>query len=296
MQKIEPAHFEELFEERLRQYDEDKKSLTIEAEKQEKLSTDIKNANQAFINARNGDGNVSSATRDREQALQRLENAYTKYKELVGNIKTGRQFYNDLANMVTRFRDQCRDFAYQRRMEAGQLEAELANDVAMSALNLAHQKTSDLQDRKLREGLRRQTANTNNHNSHNHNHNNNAQYGGGGGSTANSMASNKEEPLLTAPVPTRAPGTVVPPPAHPTDATHHTAPPNTNNPNTNTHTSSSTPGLWNPDMGINFGASAPTQQQQQPQQYQQSQHQQKIGDPKAMRAGQWDAAKGLRFG
>ena len=173
MQKIEPAQFENLFEERLERYTEDEKIISTESEKQDKLSSQINEANTAFANARKGD----TSTREREQALQRLENAYIKYKEIVANINTGRKFYNDLAKIVTRFRDECKDFAYQRRMEAGQLETDLSD--AMSALNLSQ--TDHLQDQKQREGLR-------------------SHY---------SAKAPKEEPM-PAPVPTRA--NVQPPP------------------------------------------------------------------------------------
>lgn len=176
MQKIEPAQFENLFEDRLTRYDEDKKNIVIESEKQALLSSQINEANTAFTNARKGD----TSTREREQALQRLENAYVKYKEIVANINTGRKFYNDLAKIVTRFRDECKDFAYQRRMEAGHLESDLAD--AMSALNLSQ--TDHLQDQKQREGLR-------------------SHY---------SAKAHNEEPL-TAPVPTRA-NVQPPPPVH----------------------------------------------------------------------------------
>lgn len=174
MQKIEPAQFENLFEHRLQRYDEDKRLISTESEEQNQLTSQLKESNAAFTSARRGD----SSTREREQALQRLENAYVKYKEIVTNLNTGRKFYNDLAKIVNRFRDEAKNFAYQRRVEAGQLESDLSN--AMSALNISQ--ASSLQDQKQREGLR---------------------------SHYNAKAPASEP--LTAPVPTRA--AVQPPPA-----------------------------------------------------------------------------------
>ncbi|KAI4243514.1 MAG: hypothetical protein LQ352_007016 [Teloschistes flavicans] len=142
MQKIEPAHFENLFEDRLEQYSEDKDMVTQEGESQSHLKTGIQQANADFAKARSGD----SSTKEREQALQRLENAYFKYKEIVSNLNTGRKFYNDLAPIVTRFTDGCRNFAYQRRVEAGQMETDLST--ALSNLNL------NIQDQKERHALR----------------------------------------------------------------------------------------------------------------------------------------------
>ena len=146
MQKIEPAQFENLFEDRLERYEEDRKLIANEKEEQNQISAQLKQTNAEFVNARKGD----TSTKEREQALQRLENAYVKYKEIIGNLNTGRKFYNDLAKIVNRFRDDCKNFAYQRRIEAGQLETELSD--AMSALNLSQ--ASSLQDQKQRESLR----------------------------------------------------------------------------------------------------------------------------------------------
>ena len=146
MQKIEPAQFENLFEERLERYEEDQKLIVGGKEEQDRISSQLRETNTAFANARKGD----TSTREREQALQKLENAYVKYREIISNLNTGRKFYNDLAKIVNRFRDDCKNFAYQRRVEAGQLEADLSN--AMSALNLSQ--TTSLQDQKQRESLR----------------------------------------------------------------------------------------------------------------------------------------------
>ena len=118
MQKIEAIHFEDLFEKRLQKYDDDRIMVNDEKEEQEHLSTQLQEANTAFVNVRRGD----TSTREREQALQRLENAYVAFKEIMANLDTGRKFYNDLAKIVNRFRDECRDFRYQRRLEAGQIE------------------------------------------------------------------------------------------------------------------------------------------------------------------------------
>ena len=118
MQKIEAAHFEELFEKRLQRYDDDRIMVSDELDEQEHISAQLKEANSAFVAARSGD----TSTKEREQALQRLENTYIKYKEIVSNLDQGRKFYNDLSNIVTRFRDESRAFRYQRRVEAGQFE------------------------------------------------------------------------------------------------------------------------------------------------------------------------------
>ena len=119
MQKIEAVQFEDFFEKRLERYDEDRTMVSDEREEQERISAQLQEANASFATARRGD----TSSREREQALQRLENAYLKFKEILSNLDTGRKFYNDLAKIVNRFRDECRDFRYQRRIEAGRIEA-----------------------------------------------------------------------------------------------------------------------------------------------------------------------------
>ena len=148
MQKIEPAQFENLFEHRLQRYDEDKRLIATESREQNQVINQLKETNAAFTSARRGD----SSTKEREQALQRLETACVKYKEIVQNLNQSRSFYNGLANMVNRFRDDCKNFAYQRRKEAAQLESDLTN--AMSTLNISQ--ATSLQDQKQREGSRQQ--------------------------------------------------------------------------------------------------------------------------------------------
>lgn len=149
MQKIEPAQFETLFEQRLERYDPYRQMLLEEEAEQNDLSLQIQESNKAFLLARKGD----SSTREREQALQRLETAYLKYKEIVSNLNTGRKFYNDLANIVNRFRDDCKQFAYQRRVEAGQWEQDLSNPMAGLSIQQTQQ---NLQEQKQRESARRE--------------------------------------------------------------------------------------------------------------------------------------------
>lgn len=118
MQKIEPGQFEDLFEEHLRQYDRERDMIAEERRSQDQLSNDIIASNKAFTIARKGD----SSTKEREKALQELEAGYLMYKEVISNIEVGRKFYNDLATVVGRFREDCKKFVHRRRMEANQIE------------------------------------------------------------------------------------------------------------------------------------------------------------------------------
>ena len=117
-QTVVTANFESFFEKRLTKYDPDLDGLKSEAEEQDRLTAQLESANASFVAARKGD----TSSREREQALQKLENAYFKYKEIVSNLEVGRKFYNDLAKILGRFRDGCKAFKYERREEAQRME------------------------------------------------------------------------------------------------------------------------------------------------------------------------------
>ena len=118
MQTIEAGQFEDFFDRRLEKYNTDKVMVEEEAREQQELAKQLQEANAAFVTARQGD----TSTKQREQVLQSLENAYLKYREIISNLDVGRKFYNDLAKIVGRFRDDSRTFVYQRRADSSQIE------------------------------------------------------------------------------------------------------------------------------------------------------------------------------
>lgn len=118
--QIAPANFEDFFEQRLAsKYDADIEAVKAEEEEQDVLLRQLESNNSAFVAAKRGD----SSSKEREQALQKLENAYFKYKEIVSNLEVGRKFYNDLSKIVGRFRDDAKSYSYSRRSEAAQYES-----------------------------------------------------------------------------------------------------------------------------------------------------------------------------
>ncbi|KAI5862434.1 BRO1-domain-containing protein [Durotheca rogersii] len=122
---ITPAHFDEFFEKRLDSlYEPDMELVQTEAAEQEKLISELIRVNRDFESQKKTAGDKDS--REREQALQKLENAYYKYKELVSNAEAGRKFYNDLNRIMGGFRDGARGFVAERRREARALEDELS--------------------------------------------------------------------------------------------------------------------------------------------------------------------------
>lgn len=120
-QPIVAAHFEEFFNKRLDNlYESELEALEKERRDQDKIVSEIQRANKEFEAQKNILG--EKGDRERERALQRLDHAYYKYKEIVSNLEAARKFYNDLARIVELFRTQCRNFVNQRRKEARVLE------------------------------------------------------------------------------------------------------------------------------------------------------------------------------
>ena len=117
-QVIVPAHFEDFFEKRLTKYDGDIESLKTESDEQSRLIQALQVTHKTFVAAKAG----WTSSKEREQALQKLENAYFKYKEIVNNLDGARNFYNNLAKLVGNFRSDCKTFTYERREEAKRLE------------------------------------------------------------------------------------------------------------------------------------------------------------------------------
>jgi programmed cell death 6-interacting protein len=134
MQPIQASQFEDLFEQKLRLYDSDRDMLAQEWKDQEQISGQVREANRNFTRAHKGD----SSTKERETALQELENGYLKYKEIISNLEVGRKFYNDLTKIVGRFRDDAKTFVHQRRMEASQLEEYASSFLSLESSSLTY--------------------------------------------------------------------------------------------------------------------------------------------------------------
>jgi programmed cell death 6-interacting protein len=118
---IVPAHFEDFFEKRLdSMYEPDMEALEKEVADQEKVLAEVQRANREFEAQKRSAGGRGSG--EREAALQMLDDAYYKYKEIVNNLEVGRKFYNDLTTIVGHFRDQAKEWVNERRKDAISLE------------------------------------------------------------------------------------------------------------------------------------------------------------------------------
>lgn len=146
MQPVVASQFESFFDTRLQRYNPDETAIKTEEQEQQTLLSRLAEANTAFQTAKRGD----TSSKERETALQHLENAFTIYKQVMRDLEAGRKFYNDLLNITTRFRDECRNFVYARRTEGQGLEADLADSMANLQIQQQNQ-TSLLQQKQLQE-------------------------------------------------------------------------------------------------------------------------------------------------
>lgn len=118
------AHFEDFFDRRLDAlYERDVEDVSgREVQEQERVLAEVTRAHREFEAQKRSGGGEKGAAREREAALQKMDDAYFKYKEIVSNLEVGRKFYNDLGCIVTQFRDGCRAWVNERMKEARALE------------------------------------------------------------------------------------------------------------------------------------------------------------------------------
>ncbi|KZT73000.1 BRO1-domain-containing protein [Daedalea quercina L-15889] len=112
-EEVQPAKFEDVLEEELVKYEKFRVGVEETAREQETLLQQIKERNETFIQSRREDASV----REREHALQSLDLAYHKYKEITRNLDEGLKFYNDFAAILTQFRDTCKDWVNMRKRD-----------------------------------------------------------------------------------------------------------------------------------------------------------------------------------
>ena len=116
---VSPADFEEYFSRRLdTHYAENRNEYRLDQMESGKLRARLREANTAFVKSRKSDTSLE----ERERALQRLETGYLKFLEIAQNLDEGRKFYNELARMLGRWREEIRGFVYRRKKEARDLE------------------------------------------------------------------------------------------------------------------------------------------------------------------------------
>src|SRR5271170_1853760 len=114
-----PADFEDFFSRRLdSHYSQNREEFRQDQSESTKLCTRLRESNTTFVKSRRTDTSLE----EREKALQKLETGYLKFLEIAQNLDEGRKFYNELAKMLGRWREEIRGFVYQRKKEARDLE------------------------------------------------------------------------------------------------------------------------------------------------------------------------------
>jgi hypothetical protein len=129
-----PADFEDFFSRRLEShYAENQNECRLDQAESGKLRARLREANSNFVKSRRTDTSLE----DRERALQKLETGYLKFLEIAQNLDEGRKFYNELARMLGRWREEIRGFVYQRKKEARDLEEYGSPDLELSFRDLS---------------------------------------------------------------------------------------------------------------------------------------------------------------
>jgi hypothetical protein len=161
----DPADFEELFASRIEtHYAENREVYRQDQTDSAKLRTRLREANAVFIKSRRTDTSLE----ERERALQKLEIGYAKFLEIAQNLDEGRKFYNELARMLGRWREEIRGFVYQRKKEARDLEGsvffdrasddrDLSGDMARLRLSDGGGKSAPLDNRRTSQRVTRST-------------------------------------------------------------------------------------------------------------------------------------------
>jgi programmed cell death 6-interacting protein len=271
MQAIQASQFEDLFEEQLKHFDSDRDMIAQERRDQDTLSDQVREANRAFTGAHKGD----ASTKEREIALQDLENGYLKYKEVISNLEVGRKFYNDLAKIVARFRDDAKAFVHQRRMEASQLETYVPHALTISDTGIRILTSrSDISNAQAMSSL---------HISQPHLRQQPQQ------SATSTYTASPPSQLPSQPptaVPTARPVDPAPPLTAPQPVRAPVAPPPVSTPGM--------PGMWSPEMGIRFGSAA-IPPGANPASAAAPAPSQAVPKPRGPQPGTWDPSQGLRF-
>ncbi|EIW68315.1 hypothetical protein TREMEDRAFT_63488 [Tremella mesenterica DSM 1558] len=120
---VKTEWFEDIFERNLGKYDKFKDEMEKEAAFQEALLGRIREQNEAFLAERKQDPMI----KDRERALQEIDGAYWKWREIVDNAQEGIKFYNSLSDMLHAFKGSCGQFLNSRRADVGAITTQFQN-------------------------------------------------------------------------------------------------------------------------------------------------------------------------
>ncbi|KAL1722637.1 BRO1-like domain-containing protein [Schizophyllum commune] len=113
--EVAPVAFEDILDDELAKYDKFLGAVEDGAGRQGAVLEEIEvsHHNQLLLESRKED----PAAKERERALQSLDLAYHKYREIVRNLEEGLNFYNELSKMLTQFKEACKMWARERSQE-----------------------------------------------------------------------------------------------------------------------------------------------------------------------------------
>ncbi|KAI9318505.1 BRO1-like domain-containing protein [Dichotomocladium elegans] len=118
--KIELEQFNEVFAEELRKYDGLQSRVQDFCHEHERTCSRLQETYEQYLAVvRN-----HPVAAKREKAIQNLELAFVKFKEIRTNLVEGIKFYSQYADTLAKFRDACVEFAYARRNESSEIVRE----------------------------------------------------------------------------------------------------------------------------------------------------------------------------
>ncbi|KAJ3037268.1 Rhophilin, Rho GTPase binding protein [Rhizophlyctis rosea] len=116
---------EVVYADQMKKYDPYVMAIHESVSQQENLLNGIRAANAKFVESKQ----TNEMIRQREQALQNLDNAYKTFKEINTNLQEGVKFYTDFQNVLTKFRDNCKDYAFSRSIDKKDCLAQLQQSI-----------------------------------------------------------------------------------------------------------------------------------------------------------------------
>ncbi|GLB40217.1 putative BRO1-like domain containing protein [Lyophyllum shimeji] len=111
--EVEPAMFEDVSDEELAKYDRFLAEMGEIEQRQAAILLEIQRRNELFLQSRKDD----PAVKEREHALQSLDLAYHKYREITRNLDEGFKFYNDLATIFLQYKEACKNWSRLRNQQ-----------------------------------------------------------------------------------------------------------------------------------------------------------------------------------
>ncbi|KIM39855.1 hypothetical protein M413DRAFT_19615 [Hebeloma cylindrosporum] len=111
--EVTPDMFEDILDEELAKFDKFLVEMEEIVRKQDGILGEIQTRDKLFLDSRRDDPVV----KERENALQSLDLAYFKYREITRNLDEGFKFYNDLAGILIQFKEVCKTWSLHRNQE-----------------------------------------------------------------------------------------------------------------------------------------------------------------------------------